>query len=116
MTTVRKQKITPFLWFNNQTEEAANYYISIFKDGKIASVSRYGDAGPGPKGSVMTVAFEIVGQRFVALNGGPIFKFSAAGSRTSSVCRGRSFRRLFPNCSRPAPLKNHNASCRRCSR
>jgi predicted 3-demethylubiquinone-9 3-methyltransferase (glyoxalase superfamily) len=72
------QKITPFLWFNDNAEEAMNYYLSIFKDGKILSVTRYGDAGPGPKGSVMTAQFELFGQRFTALNGGPNFKFTEA--------------------------------------
>jgi predicted 3-demethylubiquinone-9 3-methyltransferase (glyoxalase superfamily) len=74
------QKINPFLWFDNQAEEAANFYVSIFKDSKLQTVSRYGDGGPGPKGSVMTVAFEIAGQKFIALNGGPLFKFTEAVS------------------------------------
>ncbi|MGZ3457535.1 MAG: VOC family protein [Archangium sp.] len=72
------QKITPFLWFNQEAEDAANFYVSLFKDSKILSVSRYGDTGPGPKGSVMTVAFQLAGQQFVALNGGPQFKFTEA--------------------------------------
>jgi len=72
------QKITPFLWFDNQAEEAANFYCSVFKNSKVGTVSRYGDSGPGPKGSVMTVAFELDGQHFTALNGGPIFKFTEA--------------------------------------
>ena len=72
------QKITPFLWFDNQAEEAANFYCSVFKNSKVGTVSRYGDSGPGPKGSVMTVAFELGGQNFTALNGGPIFKFTEA--------------------------------------
>jgi predicted 3-demethylubiquinone-9 3-methyltransferase (glyoxalase superfamily) len=72
------QKITPFLWFDNQAEEAMNFYVSIFKNSKIVSVSRYGDAGPGPKGTVMTGTFELEGQRFIALNGGPLFKFTEA--------------------------------------
>jgi len=72
------QKITTFLWFNNNAEEAANYYTSIFKNSKILDVSRYGDAGPGPKGSVMVVKFQLAGQEFVALNGGPQFKFTEA--------------------------------------
>lgn len=71
-------KITPFLWFDNQAEEAANLYVSIFKNSKIGAVSRYGDAGPGPKGSVMVVSFDLDGQEFTALNGGPRFKFSPA--------------------------------------
>ena len=74
------QKITPFLWFDNQAEEAAQLYTSIFKNSKILTVSRYGDAGPGPKGSVMVVNFQLEGQQFTALNGGPRFKFSEAFS------------------------------------
>lgn len=72
------QKITPFLWFDNQAEEAARFYVSIFKNSKMGNISRYGDAGPGPKGSVMTVSFELDGQPFTALNGGPVFKFTEA--------------------------------------
>jgi predicted 3-demethylubiquinone-9 3-methyltransferase (glyoxalase superfamily) len=72
------QKITPFLWFDGRAEEAANHYTSIFRNSKIVNVARYGDAGPGPKGSVMTVAFQLDGQDFVALNGGPQFKFNEA--------------------------------------
>lgn len=72
------QKITPFLWFDNQAEEAANFYVSIFKNSKIVVVTHYGDSGPGPKGSVMTVGFQLEGQDFTALNGGPQFKFSEA--------------------------------------
>ena len=72
------QKITPFLWFESQAEEAASFCTSIFKNSKIASVARYGEAGPGPKGSVMTVAFNLDGQDFVALNGGPEFAFTPA--------------------------------------
>jgi predicted 3-demethylubiquinone-9 3-methyltransferase (glyoxalase superfamily) len=71
-------KITPFLWFDGKAEEAVNFYVSVFKNSKTLSVSRYGDAGPGPKGTVMTVAFELDGQQFVALNGGPHFTFSPA--------------------------------------
>jgi predicted 3-demethylubiquinone-9 3-methyltransferase (glyoxalase superfamily) len=72
------QKITPFLWFDGNAEEAANFYISIFKNSKMGKISRYGDAGPGPKGSVMSVTFQIEGQEFYALNGGPQFKFTPA--------------------------------------
>ncbi|MGH9791753.1 MAG: VOC family protein [Candidatus Acidiferrales bacterium] len=72
------QKITPFLWFDNQAEEAAKFYVSIFKNSKILGVTRYGEAGPGPKGSAMTVRFELGGQEFIALNGGPHFKFTEA--------------------------------------
>jgi predicted 3-demethylubiquinone-9 3-methyltransferase (glyoxalase superfamily) len=72
------QKITPFLWFDSKAEEAMNFYVSIFKNSKVVGVSRYGDAGPGPKGSVMTATFELEGQRFIALNGGPTFSFTPA--------------------------------------
>jgi predicted 3-demethylubiquinone-9 3-methyltransferase (glyoxalase superfamily) len=72
------QKITPFLWFNGNAEEAANHYVSIFKNSKIVSIMRYGDAGPGPKGSVMSANFQLEGQDFIALNGGPQFKFTEA--------------------------------------
>jgi predicted 3-demethylubiquinone-9 3-methyltransferase (glyoxalase superfamily) len=71
-------KITPFLWFNDQAEEAMNFYTSIFKKSKIGSVSRYGEGGPGQPGSVMTATFELDGQEFMALNGGPLFTFSEA--------------------------------------
>ncbi len=74
------QKITPFLWFDNKAEEAANFYVSIFKNSKILNVARYGDAGPGPKGTVMIAAFELDGQQFIALNGGATFKFTEAVS------------------------------------
>jgi predicted 3-demethylubiquinone-9 3-methyltransferase (glyoxalase superfamily) len=72
------QKIVPFLWFDDQAEKAANHYISIFPDSKVLSITRYGDAGPGPKGTVMTVSFQLAGQEFIALNGGPQFKFTEA--------------------------------------
>jgi predicted 3-demethylubiquinone-9 3-methyltransferase (glyoxalase superfamily) len=72
------QKLTPFLWFDKEAEEAANFYVSIFKNSKVLSVSRYGDAGPGPKGSVMVASFELEGQKFTALNAGPRFKFTEA--------------------------------------
>ena len=74
------QKITPFLWFDHQAEEAAKFYVSVFKKSKMGRVARYGDAGPGPKGSVMTAGFQIEGQEFTALNGGPQFKFTEAVS------------------------------------
>jgi predicted 3-demethylubiquinone-9 3-methyltransferase (glyoxalase superfamily) len=72
------QKITPFLWFDGKAEEAMNFYTSIFKNSKIGSVIRYGEAGPGPKGSVMSATFQLDGQEFMALNGGPLFTFSPA--------------------------------------
>ena len=72
------QKIVTFLWFNDKAEEAANFYVSLFKNSKITGVSRYGDAGPGPKGSAMTVNFQLEGQEFIALNGGPHYKFTPA--------------------------------------
>lgn len=74
------QKITPFLWFDDQAEEAARFYTSIFKNSKVLDISRYGDAGPGPKGRVMVAAFELEGQQFLALNGGPQYTFSEAVS------------------------------------
>lgn len=76
------QKITPFLWFNNQAEEAANFYVSVFKNSRLVNIARYGDAGAEvsgqPKGTVMTVTFELEGQQFTALNGGPVFNFTPA--------------------------------------
>lgn len=73
-----KQRISPCLWFDGQAEEAANFYVSIFKNSKITTVSRCGEAGPGPKGSAMVVGFELDGQAFTGLNGGPMFKFTEA--------------------------------------
>ena len=73
-----QQRITPMLWFDTQAEEAANYYCSIFKNSKVTGISRYGETGPGAKGSVMVAEFEIEGQKFTALNGGPQFKFTEA--------------------------------------
>jgi len=73
-------KITPFIWFDTQAEEAANLYTSIFPNSKILAIARYGDAGPGPKGSVMTVQFQLDGQEVIALNGGPIYKLTEAFS------------------------------------
>lgn len=72
------QKITPFLWFDTQAEEAASFYTSLFKNSKINSVTRYGEAGPGPAGTAMTVAFQLEGMDFVALNGGPQYRFTEA--------------------------------------
>ncbi len=74
------QRITPFLWFDNQAEEAMNFYVSIFKNSKTGTVTRYGETGPGAKGSVMTANFTLDGQEFVALNGGPQFPFTEAVS------------------------------------
>jgi len=74
------QKIMPFLWFNDQAEEATNFYVSIFKNSKIMSIHRHGEEGPGPKGTVMTTTFRIHGQNFIALNGGPQFTFTPAVS------------------------------------
>ena len=72
------QKITPFRWFNDNAEEAMKFYVSIFKNSKIGKIARYGDAGPGPKGQVMSATFTLEGQEFMALNGGPQFQFTAA--------------------------------------
>jgi predicted 3-demethylubiquinone-9 3-methyltransferase (glyoxalase superfamily) len=74
------QKITPYLWFDHEAEEAASFYVSLFKNSKILNVTRYGDAGPGQPGSVVTVSFELDGEEFVALNGGPQFSFTEAVS------------------------------------
>ena len=82
------RKITPFLWFDNNAEEAMNFYVSIFKNSKIRNIHRYGDAGPGPKGSVMTATMELDGEEFMVLNGGPHFHFTEAIS-------------LFVNCETP---------------
>ena len=85
------QKITPFLWFDGKAEEAAKFYTSIFKDSKITKVTRYGDAGPGPKGTAMSMVFQLEGQEFFALNGGPHFTFSEGFS-------------LFVNCETQAEV------------
>ncbi len=74
------QKITPFLWFDGKAEEAANFYVSIFKNSKVLSVHRYGEEGPAPKGTVMSVTFQLDGQEFYALNGGPQYTFTPAVS------------------------------------
>lgn len=73
-----KQKITTYLWFDSNAEEAMNFYVSVFKNSKVLDVARYGDAGPGPKGTVMCGTFQLEGQQFMALNGGPHFKFTEA--------------------------------------
>ena len=79
-TAPRTQKITTFLWFDTNAEEAVNFYVSIFKNSKVLATTRYGEVGPGPKGTVMTIAFQLDGQEFTALNGGPQFKFTEAVS------------------------------------
>ena len=73
-------KITPFLWFDGQLEEAMNFYTSIFKNSKVVNITRYGEAGPGLAGTVMSATFQLEGQEFIALNGGPLYKFSPATS------------------------------------
>ena len=78
--TIIAQKITPFFWYDNQAEEAMNFYVSIFKNSRVLGVTRYGKSGPGPEGSVLTAAFELEGQKFTALNGGPRFKFNESVS------------------------------------
>ncbi len=85
------QKITPFLWFDGNAEEAVNFYVSLFKNARITSVARFGDAGPGQPGAVMTMGFELEGLEFVALNGGPEYKFTEAIS-------------LFVNCDSQAEV------------
>ena len=79
------QKITPFLWFDDQAEEAVNLYVSLFPDSKVVSLSRYGEGGPGPKGRVMTAVFDLAGQRFMALNGGPKYRLNEAFSLLVNV-------------------------------
>ena len=74
------QKITPFLWFDKEAEEAATFYTSVFKNSKLGRIARYGDAGPGEPGSVMTVEFSVEGMEFVALNAGPLFQFNESVS------------------------------------
>ena len=73
-----KHTIIPHLWFDNNAEEAINFYVSLFADSKITKVARYGEAGPGPKGTVMSISFILNGQEFAAINGGPMFQHSAA--------------------------------------
>ncbi len=86
-----RQKITPYLWFDDQAEEAARFYVSIFKDSKIVNIAYYAEGSPRPKGSVLTVVFQLEGQQFVALNGGPQFPFTEAIS-------------LFVNCETQAEV------------
>jgi predicted 3-demethylubiquinone-9 3-methyltransferase (glyoxalase superfamily) len=78
MPTPKTQAISTCLWFDRNAEEAANFYVSLFPDSRIVSITRYGKAGPGPEGSVLTIAFELAGREFVALNGGPHFRFNEA--------------------------------------
>jgi predicted 3-demethylubiquinone-9 3-methyltransferase (glyoxalase superfamily) len=85
------QKITPFLWFDGEAEEATNFYVSIFKNSKITRISRFGEGGPAPKGTVMSTSFQLEGQDFIALNGGPQFTFTPAIS-------------LFVNCETQAEV------------
>jgi predicted 3-demethylubiquinone-9 3-methyltransferase (glyoxalase superfamily) len=82
------QKITPCLWFDTEGEEAATFYTSVFPNSRIVDIARYGSAGPRPEGTVMTVSFELDGQKFIALNGGPEFTFSEAISFQVS-CEGQ---------------------------
>ena len=97
------QKIRPFLWFDTEAEEAANLYVSIFRNSRVLEVTHYGGAGPGPTGSVMTVAFVLDGQEFIALNGGPHFRFTEAVS-------------MFVTCEdQIRPFPQHQLRSRRCS-
>jgi predicted 3-demethylubiquinone-9 3-methyltransferase (glyoxalase superfamily) len=80
ITMTIKHTIIPHLWFDANAEEAVNFYVSIFDHSKITKVARYGDAGPGPKGSVLSIGFELNGQEFAAINGGPVFQFNEAVS------------------------------------
>jgi predicted 3-demethylubiquinone-9 3-methyltransferase (glyoxalase superfamily) len=105
------QKIVPFLWFDGQADEAVNFYTSIFKNATITSVTRYGDAGPGPKGSIMSATFELDGQEFYALNGGPMFKFSRRSPSSSSASRRRRSTTTGRS-SRPAARPTSVAGCR----
>jgi predicted 3-demethylubiquinone-9 3-methyltransferase (glyoxalase superfamily) len=89
------KSITPFLWFNTEAEDAAKYYVSLFDNSRITQVSRYGDAGPGPKGSVMVVAFELQGQAISALNGGPHYKLDEAFSLTVACTEQADIDRLW---------------------
>ena len=139
-------KITTFLTYDHQAEEAAKLYVSVFKNSRIRNVTRHGQARPGPKGSVMTVTFELDGQEFVALNGGPHFKFTDGvslsvdcktqeeidaywetlseggekgpwdGSRTSSVFGGKSTPRSSVGCSVTPIPRKRSAPWKRCSR
>jgi predicted 3-demethylubiquinone-9 3-methyltransferase (glyoxalase superfamily) len=87
--------ITPFLWFDNQAEDAANFYVSLFPNSRIKQISYYGDAGPGPKGSVMVVSFELNGQSLFAMNGGPTFKLDEAFSLMANCTEQADIDRLW---------------------
>lgn len=89
------KSITPFLWYDRNAEDAAKFYVSLFDNSRITHVSRYGDAGPGPKGSAMVVAFELEGRRFTALNGGPVYKLSEAFSLTVDCTEQADIDRLW---------------------
>lgn len=102
------QLITPFLWFDNNAEEAMNFYVSVFKNSKVKRITRYGEAGPGPAGTVMTVEFELNGQEFVGLNGGPQFKFTEAVSFTVRCATQEEM--TTTGTSSPKAAKNHAAA------
>ena len=133
------QKITPFLWFDGKAEEAMEFYTSVFENSRVISVMRYGDAGPGPKGAVMSATFQLLGQQFIALNGGPHFTFSPAISffvscktqakvdelweklvggepqrcgwlRDKTACRGRSSPQPWVRCCRTRMPRNRTGS------
>ncbi len=89
------QQITPFLWFNDNAEEAMNFYVSLFENSKVVRLDRYGEAGPGPKGSVMTANFMLEGQEFIALNGGPLFTFTPAISFFVNCASEKKVNELF---------------------
>jgi len=125
-------KISPCLWFDTQAEKAANFYVSIFNNSKIVNINRYGEAGPGPQGSVMTVVFQLDGQEFIALNGGPLFKFTEAISlivncktqeevdsywaRINLACHGKSFPFSWAKCLATRIRKKRSESWKPCSR
>lgn len=101
------QKITPCLWFDDQAEEAARFYTSIFKNSKIGKISHYGEGAPKPKGSVLTVQFKLDGQEFIALNGGPHFKFNEAISLTVN-CKTQ--KEVWTGCGRSSPREEPRRS------
>lgn len=103
------QTITPFLWFNDQAEEAVNFYVSIFRNSKVVTITRYGDAGPGPKGSVMTAAFDLNGQRFIALNGGPTSPSRPRCRSSSTATRRKSSTCIGTSCPRGATRRHSSA-------